>query len=144
MIEAALLFSKASILLNSYTSLIYMEATTQGNTTLEGHYTKYKSSLTGMVSEGDCDLPRSYRFCLKLRLGHVSCNKPLCGNEIGCISETKVVSECRKCRFRDLIFSNFPWGHAPGPSRRSSWPSALTRFVAQMLSWLLRSCSYLF
>ena len=76
-----------------------MEATTQGNTTLEGHYDKYKSSSLLvpsavpvlavsllMISEGDCDLPRSYRFCLKLRLGHVSCNKTLCCDEIGYIS----------------------------------------------------------
>ena len=45
MIETAALFSKASVLLNSYTSLVYMEATTQGNTTLEGHYTKYMQVL---------------------------------------------------------------------------------------------------
>ena len=37
-------FESQYIIKQYYTRLIYMEATTQGNTTLEGHYDKYKSS----------------------------------------------------------------------------------------------------
>ena len=87
-------------------------------------------SLTGIVSEGDCDLPRSYRFCLKLRLGHVSCDKRLCRDEIGCISGDQSSLRMQEMPFqRPCIFKISLRAMPPDPPR-SSRPSASTRFVA--------------
>ena len=73
-------------------------------------------SLTGIVIVTSHGL---IGFSKKLRLRHVSCNKPLWRWDwtiFDVYLESKVVSECRKYRFGDLRFSKFPrGGHATGP-----------------------------